>query len=156
MPIFLRILAIIFILYGLVQFTTGLRGIWLTLQYLLYSSHLSIISVIYVVPPILIFSVLIPLCSIIAGIGILKVRTWGWYLAIAVSGIVCAFDAYSVFIHITAILGQKEHIYTMVDIQDSSISYVSMDPTYISLMVSLFILIALFNRRVKDQIKNNT
>ena len=78
----------LFIVVGLLQLISEAKGIWLSL-FLLFrlNAYPSLLGYLIFNIAFLFFLIILPLAILSAGIGIIKMRRWGWRLAITVCSI---------------------------------------------------------------------
>ncbi len=81
----IKILAVLLIVYGIIEILLGAKSIWFGITYIFYSPSINFVSILYVVGIPLFFILLIPAAAIAGGIGLYQKKKWGWILSIIIS-----------------------------------------------------------------------
>lgn len=146
----IKLLGILFVALGSIQLILNARDIWWSLSNLFHPDHfMTIQDYILGGPTSLFFHLVLPVATPISGYGLLKIRRWGWWLAI----INCVVTFISSFIGIVyfAIASYKARNLPMPKFPEGAhIVVVSMWPTYIYAVVSALLILLLTRKSVKD------
>lgn len=132
----IRILAVVFIVYGAIELLQGLKPVWWTLQCLFYSSQNTRLEHLYFDTLTFFFQLMLPVAAIFAGIGLFKVRKWGRILSLTVSLIIFAFSFASTIEFAIAIYVLRNVPVPPIP-EGVVVHRVSMIPTWITAFVSL-------------------
>ena len=98
------------------------------------------------------FSIFIPTIACISGIGLLKLKKWGWYFAIITTLIVFALNLTGTIKFIIASY-QYRNVPMPPIPEGAVVQYVIMIPTYIYTIVTLLLIILLSRKSIRTNFK---
>jgi hypothetical protein len=84
----IKLLAVVSILYGIAELLLGMKDAWLSIQHFFYPVKDTFWEILFSSSLTLLFSLLIPLCAMFGGVGLLRQKKWGWSLSLIVSLII--------------------------------------------------------------------
>ena len=148
--IIIKLLGVLFVATGLLQLISKAKGILWSLFDLFHPNHFVKIEDYILLGPIsLFFLVVLPVAALISGYGMLKIRRWGWLLAIISCLITFIMNFYGAVNFILA--NYKVQNPPMPKFPEGAhIVVVSMWPTYIYAGVSAVLILLLTRNSVRD------
>jgi hypothetical protein len=149
----INLLGTFFIIVGGLQLILYASDIWWSLVFLFQPvSSMSLQEYLLWSAASLLLYVILPLASFIAGFGILKIKKWGWWLALASCIITFIINFYGTINY--AITSSKFRNMPMPEIPEGyNVIYISMWPTYIYTISSALLIILLTRKLIKDAVK---
>ncbi len=145
----IKVLAIVSIVYGGIKLLFGMKSVWLTIQYIFYSTSEPFWELLYWSSLTFIISLVVPIAAICGGLGLLQQKRWGWILSIIVSLIIFTINCAGTINF--AIVSYYFRNIPMPPIPEGAhVEYYSMIPTYITTFISLAFIIVLRHKSVKN------
>ena len=145
----IKLLGALFITTGSLQMIFSAEGIWLTLANLFRpGSFWSIQAYLYYSVAGLFFLIILPSAIIMAGIGLLKFKRWGWQLAVTV----CAI---TLIVRLIGTINFAYAVYKTWNLpmpkipEGAHVDVVSMWPTYIYGIISALLILLLTRNSIK-------
>lgn len=151
----IKFLALLLVVYGALKILFGAKGIWFAITYIIYSSSITFISILYAVGMPFIYLILIPASSIVGGVGLYQKRKWGWILSITASLAIFTLHCAGTVNFLIA-----SYFYRNIPLpsipESSHVEYISMIPTNLITIFSLTYILVLNHKSVKNEfIKSN-
>ena len=143
-----------FIIVGGLQLFYYANDIWLSLFILFHPSpQMSLQENLLWSSTSLLLLVVLPFATSIAGFGILKIKKWGWWLAMASCILTFIVNFYGTINF--AIASYKFRNLPMPTIPEGSyFIFISMWPTYIRAIISALLIILLTRKSIKDAVNH--
>ncbi len=150
----IKYLGVFFIVVGSLQLIFWAKDIWWSFDGLFHpSSFITIQEYLFFSATSLLFLIALPIAILIAGYGIMKIRKWGWLLAM----IVCIVSLISSFYGAIyfAILSYKSRNIPMPKIPEGyHVEVIRMWPTFIYALISAFLILVLKRRSIRQEFNN--
>lgn len=145
----IKLLGIFFIIVGVLQLIFNAKDIWWSLVILSYPSSFSLHEKLFFTAVSLILCFALPLTELMAGFGIIKIKKWGWWLAIVSCIITFIANFYgTINFAIASYKFQNTPIPTAQE--GAHIEFISMWPTYVYAIVSVLLIILLNQKSLKN------
>ena len=145
----IKIIATVFIAYGGIKIAFGLNSAWWALSYLINPTvnGITVENISFVVIMTLFLTIILPTTAIVGGFGLLKKKKWGWVCSVILS--ITIFVLRSVGTINFMIASYSFRNTPIPPVSDETV-IISMIPIYIECAVSLFFVILLFQRFVRQ------
>jgi hypothetical protein len=150
----IKLLGTFFIIVGSLQLILYAKDIWWSLVFLFNPSPLRSLqeNLLLSAASFLLF-VMLPLAALIAGFGILKIKKWGWWLAIASCILTFIVNFYrTINFAITTYKFKNQPIPPIPE--GAHVIFISMWPTYIYTVISALLIILLTRKAIKDAVNH--
>jgi len=150
----INLLGAFFIIVGGLQLLFYAKDIWWSLYILFHPSpQMSLQENLLWSTASLLLSVVLPLATLIAGFGILKIKKCGWWLAMTSCILTFIVNFYGTINY--AIACYKFRNLPMPTIpKDTYFIFISMWPTYIYTIISALLIILLTRKLIKDAVNH--
>ncbi len=136
-------IALVLILWGVYKFVSQARGTWLTLRYGLSDPNFLWFNMLH-----LLFFVMIPLIAIISGWGLLKLRPWAHLSALSISVLMFILTFFeTIYFLVQSYYARKVPVPEIPE--GTIVGYVSMWPTFITVIVSGVLILVLRRRPIR-------
>jgi hypothetical protein len=145
-----KLLGIFFIIVGALQLILNTNNIWWSLVDLFHpSSSRSLQENLLLSAACLLLFLTLPLATFIAGFGIIKIKKWGWWLAMANCIITFVINFYGTINF--AITSYKFRNLPIAAIpQGTHVIFISMWPTHIYAIITALLIILLTRKLIKN------
>lgn len=145
-----KLLGIFFIIVGGLQLILYANDIWLSLVFLFHPSPLMSLreNLLWNVASFLLF-VALPLATFIAGCGILKIKKWGWCLAMASCILTLIVNFYGT-INFAITRYQFRNLPMPIIPESAHVEFISMWPTYMYALISALLIMLLTQKSIKN------
>jgi hypothetical protein len=151
----IKFLGVIFITVGLLQLILGAKDIWWHLVFIFRSSaYPSVHGYLFYSAVSLFFFIILPLAIGISGIGIFRIRRWGWILAIMVCTITFIVKFIGTIYYAFAVYKSEGNPMPTISEGAQVAGFVSMWPTYIYAVTSALLILLLTQSSTKKAFNN--
>jgi hypothetical protein len=144
-----KILGSFFIAAGSLQLISGARDIWCSLEmWLRPSSFMTIQEYLFFTAISLLFLLVLPVAVLMAGYGMVRIRRWGWVLAVIACVVRFLFSLYGT-INFAIASYESRNVPIPKIPEGAHVEFASMWPTYIYALSSTLLILLLTRNSVR-------
>jgi hypothetical protein len=150
----IKLLGVLFIAVGSLQTFLRAKDIWWLLTFLFRPNAYSTVhNYLFYSAASLFFFIILPLAILVAGIGVIRIKRWGWILAITVCAVTFIVKLIGTMNFEFAVYRLKDHPIPPIT-EGAVVGYVSMWPTYIYGIASGLLILVLTRNSIKKAFHN--
>ncbi len=146
----IKLVGVLFIIVGSLQIILKVKGIWWSLTFLFRpNAYPTAYDYLLYSTASLFFLIILPLAILVSGIGLIRIKRWGWMLAITVCTITFFIKSVGTINFVFAVYKLKDNPIPPFP-NGAVVGYVSMWPTYIYGIASGLLILVLTRNSIKQ------